>query len=57
MLRTEGALTLKKCDVLWCPFLEVSSGSLAGLAFKAENEMPALLVMQPRARDFTSAKQ
>lgn len=28
----------------------MSSGSLAGLAFKAENEMPALLVMQPRAR-------
>lgn len=31
-------------------FLEVSRGSLAGLAFKAGNKMPALLVMQPKAR-------
>lgn len=38
-------LTLKKCDVLPFLFLEVSSGSLAGLAFKAVNKMPALLVM------------
>lgn len=43
-------LTLKKCDVLSCLFLEVRSGSLAGLAFKAGNKMPALLVMQLRAR-------
>lgn len=40
---------LKKCDALCCPVLEVS-GSLAGLAFKAGNEMPALVVSQPRAR-------
>lgn len=40
---------LRKCDALCCPVLEVS-GSLAGLAFKAGNEMPALVVSQPRAR-------
>lgn len=40
---------LQTHDVLCCLFLEVS-GSLAGLAFKAGNEMPALVAMQQRAR-------
>lgn len=44
---------LQTHDILCCLFLEVS-GSLAGLAFKAEDEMPALVVMQQRARDHFS---
>lgn len=37
-------------SAMYCLFLEVSGGSLAGLAFKAGNKMPTLLVMQPKAR-------
>lgn len=39
-LKSKGDPMLKKHDILWCLFLEVS-GNLAPLAGKAGNEMPA----------------
>lgn len=52
----KGALLLKRQDGLCCLFPE-GSGSLAGVAFKAGNEMPALVVDAAESKGVASAKQ
>lgn len=52
----KGALLLRRCDELCC-LLPEGSGSLAGLAFKAGNEMPALVVDAAESKGVASAKR
>lgn len=52
----KGAFLLKRHDGPCC-LLPEGSGSLAGLAFKAGNEMPALVVDTVERKGVASAKQ
>lgn len=52
----KGTLLLKRPDGPCC-LLPEGSGSLAGLAFKAGNEMPALVVDAVESKEVASAKQ